>query len=270
MAAGNTSFMGAMPGYYDRCIGPAYFEPFAAELAQRLPADSTRDVLEIACGTGLVTRRLRERMHPRAKLVATDLSAPMLDYARTKLAGVAGIEWREANAMKLPFDDGAFGAVACGFGIMFVPDKPAALREAGRVLADGGELHFTVWDGLEANPHAAASSEVVEGMRPGDPELRFRIPFEMNDPALLRNLLDGAGFIDVRLEAKRLPVASDSARTLAEGAIRGTPRSLMLEERGISLDEVIDKLAARLAQIGGAAPYRGHAQAVVVQARKGA
>ena len=96
---------------------------------------------------------------------------------------------QEEISLKLPFPDGAFGAVVCGFGIMFVPDRQGMLREARRVLVDGGILLFSVWDRIEENPHAMASADVVEAMFPGDAEMRFRVPYEMHDPALLRQLL---------------------------------------------------------------------------------
>jgi SAM-dependent methyltransferase len=216
-----------------------------------------------------VTRRLRERLDPTVRLVATDLSKAMLDYARDKLGEAKGIEWREADAVNLPFGDGEFGAVVCAFGIMFVPDKKAAFREARRVLKEGGILLFNVWDRIEENPHAAASAEVVEGLFPGDEEMRFRIPFEMHDRALLQRLLAEAHFSEVQIERKRLQLDRVSARTMAIGLIHGTPRSLLIEKRGVSLDEVVEKVAAALAKIGGADPYRGPAQAVIAAARRG-
>ncbi|HXX85354.1 MAG TPA: methyltransferase domain-containing protein [Casimicrobiaceae bacterium] len=264
----SASFSGSIPEYYDSCLGPAWFDAFAADLAQRLPSKPPGNVLEIACGTGLLTRRLRKRLDPSVRLVATDLSKAMLDYARGKLGGANGIEWREADAVKLPFDDGEFGAVVCGFGIMFVPDKEAALGEARRVLKDGGILLFNVWDRIEENPHGAAYAEVIEGLFPGDEEMRFRIPYEMHDPALLRHLLAQAQFGDVLIEKKRLQLDSASARTIATGQIRGTPRSLLIEKRGVLLDEVVEKVTAALAKIGGRDPYRGPIQAVVVEARR--
>jgi SAM-dependent methyltransferase len=261
-------FSGSIPEYYDTCLGPAWFDALAIDLAQRLPVKPPGDVLEIACGTGRVTRRLRERLDPTVRLVATDLSKAMLDYAREKL-GEKGIEWREADAVKLPFGDGEFGAVVCAFGIMFVPDKKAAFSEARRVLKDGGILLFNVWDSIEENPHAAVSAEVVEGFFPGDEEMRFRIPYEMHDPALLQRLLAEAHFAEVQIEKKRLQLDRVSARTIATGQIRGTPRSLLIEKRGVSLDEAVEKVAAALAKIGGADPYRGPAQAVIASARRG-
>ena len=262
-----TSFSGSIPGYYDTCLGPAWFDAYAADLVQRLAVGPGGDVLEIACGTGIVTRRLRERLSPAVRLVATDLSKAMVDYASSKLRDRQGIEWREADAVELPFGDGEFGSVVCAFGVMFVPDKPAVFREVRRVLKEGGTFLFNVWDRIEENPHAAIGAEVVEGLFPGDAEVRFRIPYEMHDFALLRTLLNDARFKEVSIEKKRIEVGRVSARDIAIGQIRGTPRSLLIEKRGVSLDNVVDRVGAALANIGGADPYRGAAQAVVVEAR---
>ena len=233
---------------------------------QRMPERPPGEVLEIACGTGIVTRRLRERVSPSLRLVATDLSKAMLDYARAKLDGRKGIEWREADALNLPFEDGSFGAVVCGFGLMFAPDRQAALAEARRVLAKGGMLLFNVWDRIEENRHALVNAEVLEALFPGDLEMKYRFPYEMNDPGLLRRLLAGARFRETRIETKRIPLEPADPRTIATAQIRGTPRSALLEERGVSLDLVIDRLIEALTKAGGN-PYRGHAQAVVVQAQ---
>lgn len=262
------NFSGSIPEYYDSCLGPAWFEPFADDLVRRLPPRPPGDMLEVACGTGIVTQRLRERLDPEVRLVATDLSGGMLDYARRKLVERGGIEWREADAMALPFEAGAFGTVVCAFGLMFVPDRAAALREMRRVLAEGGTLLFNVWDRLEENPHAHANARVFDAMFPGDEEMQFaKLPFGMHDLAMLRHLLAGARFREVRIETTRIDVHSPDARTLAIGQIRGTPRSLLIEKRGASLDEVIDRAGAALAQAGGDRPYRSFANAVVVEAR---
>src|SRR5258708_18133972 len=129
-------------------------DSFAADLVQRLPERPPGEVLEIACGTGIVTRRLRERLSPSLRLVATDLSKAMLDYARARLDGRKGIEWREADAQKLPFGDDTFGAVVCGFGLMFAPDRQAALGEAPPVLAKGRTLLFNRLERLRKHRQA--------------------------------------------------------------------------------------------------------------------
>jgi SAM-dependent methyltransferase len=191
----------------------------------------------------------------------------MVDYARGQASDLTDIEWREADAMALPFDDGAFGAVVCQFGFMFVPDKAAALREARRVLKDGAHLIFSVWDRIEENPHHVIGAAVIESLFPGDAEMKYRIPYEMYDVASLRELLKQGGFEEASIGKKRVPIGAVSARTLATGQVRGTPRSLLLEKRGVSLDDVIERVTAALAKAGGADPYRGSAQAIVVEAR---
>jgi SAM-dependent methyltransferase len=262
-----SNFTGSMAEHYDRIMGPAQFDAFAADLVGRLSTRPPGDVLEVACGTGIVTRRLRERLDSRLRLVASDLSKPMLEYARHKLRGARGIEWREADGSALPFKDGSFGAVVCAFGVMFIPDKKAAFGEARRVLNEGGILLFNVWDGLEANPQSRATNDVIEAMFPGDPEMRFRGPFEFNDRAVLGSLLAGARFAQVRMEPVRLEVRAPSARHYATGQLKGTPRGALFAQRGISVDQVIDKIAAALAAVGGEAPFRCTAQALVVEAR---
>jgi SAM-dependent methyltransferase len=263
MVSASASFTG--PQYYNDLLGPICFDTFAADLVRRFPKRPPGDVLEIACGTGLVTRRLRERLSPSLRLVATDLSKAMLDYARAKLDGLKDIEWREADALKLPFEDNKFGAVVCGFGIMFVPDRQAALIEARRVLTEGAILIFNVWDSIEQNPHTLATAEVIETMFPGDPEMKFRLPNDMNDPGLLRRLLAGARFRETLIETKRVLIAGVDPRQIATGQIRGTPRSALIEKRGVSLDLVIEKVTDALTKTGGN-PYSGHAQAIIVQA----
>lgn len=264
------NYGGTIPEYYDRYLGPAWFDAFGAHLVQRLDGGLAGDVLEIACGTGLVTRRLRERVDPGRRLVASDVSKVMLEYARNELSDCRGIEWREADATRLPFEGGEFSAVVCAFGMMFVPDKRAAFREARRVLKSGGTLLFSVWDRIEENPAAAINAEVIEELFPGDAQVQFRTPYEMHDPGPLRQLLHETGFREERIEKKRIEVDGVSARRIAIGQIRGTPRSLLLEKRGVSLDDVVEKVAAALARVGGVDPWRGTANAVVVEARAGA
>jgi len=266
IAATPHSFAGSIPEFYDRYLGPAWMDAFAEDLAQRLPEHPEGDVLELACGTGLVTKWLRRRLDPALRLVATDLSEPMLAYAQRKYAEVPGVEWRVADATQLPFGDAEFGAAACGFGVMFVPQPVDAMREARRVLKKGGVFCFTVWDRIENNPTGLANAETIEGLIPGDPELRFRLPIEMHDAELLRRLLREGGFREKRIEPKQVAIESASVRDLAIGVIRGTPRSQLLEKKGAKLDEVIEKVAAALVRIGGDRPYRSKANAIVVEA----
>ena len=252
------------PRFYDEDIGPVQFEPFAADLVRRVPAGFGGDVLETACGTGIVTRRLRERLAPGARLVATDLAPGMLEHARGRQPG-GGVEWQVADAQQLPFADGSFDLVVCGFGLMFLPDLAGGLREAHRVLRPGGRLLSNVWGAIEDNPHALVNAGVMEAMFPGDPQMKFGTPYALADVERLRALLAAAGFPSPAMETVRLPIAGDPRR-IANGQIRGTPRSALITERGVPLERVIGEVARQLAAQGGD-PYRGHAQAVVVDAQ---
>lgn len=272
MADLTAQFVGSIPEYYDAHVGRTLFDPYAADLARRvvvqLDSQPAGRILETACGTGILTRRLRGLLPPRVQLVATDLNASMLDYARRKLGEGPAIEWREADASALPFPAASFSAVICAFGVMFVPDKSLAFREARRVLADGGLFAFNVWDGVEENPHARATSTVFQELFPGDPVADFtRVPFGFNDQAQIRAMLSESGFGAIGIEQVRIAIESPSAKFFAIGAIRGTPRSLMLQQRGVEIDGVVDKVAEAFARLGGSEPFRSHAQALVVTAR---
>lgn len=262
----STSAIFTGPQHYNDRLGPLYFDHYAADLVRRLPKHPPGDVLEIACGTGIVTKKLREHLAPSLRLVATDLSKVMLDYACDRLGEHQGIEWREADALRLPFEDNSFGAAVCGFGIMFTPDRLAALREARRVLIEGGILLFNVWDAIEENAHALSNARVIEDIFPNDAEMRFRMPYDMGNPAFLRRLLSDSGFRDTRIETKRIAIEGADPHSIATGMIRGTPRSALIEKRGVSIDLVIEKVTGALRKAGGD-PYGGHAQAVIVEAR---
>ena len=268
MAETSLSFSGSIPQLYDRYLGPVLFEPYAADLARRVAAHARGPVLEMACGTGIVTQQLRAHLTPEIEIVATDLSQPMLDYARTKLATLKKVDWRQADIAALPFPDASFAAVVCQFGLMFVPDKQAAFREARRVLGKGGLFAFNVWDGITTIPYAHIAHETLAKLFPADPP-QFLTPFTFNDHEVLRQLLTTHDFGDVHLETVTLEVRSESAKALAIGFVQGSPLSAAIQERGASFEFVVAAVAEALAQHGGAAPFRSTLQAVVVTARAG-
>ena len=261
------SFVGSIPEHYDRYLVPVHFEPFAVDLAKRVAsAHPAGAVLELACGTGSLTRELRGRLPGSVRLVATDLNQPMLDYARGKLQGEA-IEWKKADAAALPFEPASFGAVACQMGVMFVPDKAAAFREARRVLVKGGLFAFNVWDKLELNEATRIAEDTICKYFGGQKPEFFKVPFGFNDPGRIRDLLAAHGFDRIEIEPLAIKVTSPSARGYATGMVRGTPACHEITQRGVALDEVIDAVALALARDGGDNPYRASRQALVVTAR---
>src|SRR5579871_1260949 len=139
-------FSGSIPENYDSHMVPLIFEPYAADMARRAASLSPGAVLEIAAGSGVVTRALAPVLPREASYVVTDLNQPMLDYAASRQPADARIKWRQADALALPFENAAFDLVCCQFGAMFFPARTQGYREARRVLKAGGHFLFSVWD----------------------------------------------------------------------------------------------------------------------------
>lgn len=267
MPASHSAFVDSIPALYDELMGPALFVPYAEDLAQRLsPAGSLR-VLEVACGTGIVTRRLLDRLPPSATITATDLNEPMLAQARPKFRETDPVTWKQEDATALSFADASFDAVVCQFGWMFFPDKALAAREACRVLKPGGRLLLNVWDAIEKNDFARIAHETINRFFPGNPIRFYEIPFGFHDADALRATLADSEFEDVQIERVELesvsPAALDIARELVEGnAVLGS-----ITERDASLVPAIrSAVASALAAECGSAPAKGRMQALVCSA----
>lgn len=246
MTNNNAEFVGSVPAAYDRYLGPVIFEPYAVDLARRIPIHIGAPVLEVACGTGVLTRHLRARLPSSIKLVATDLNVPMIDHARTKLANPPGVEWRTADASSLPFASGSFGAVACQFGIMFVPDKAAAFNEARRVLVNSGSFVFNVWGRFDQNFFGRIAHETIASFFRDDPPNFYQVPFGFNDPKTISAHLKAAGFSDFSMDEETFDCVAHSPELFARGLIYGNPVGDVIEQRGIEQEQVVERLAAAL------------------------
>ncbi|HTB41122.1 MAG TPA: methyltransferase domain-containing protein, partial [Reyranella sp.] len=196
MVATDKVFAGSIPEIYDRFLVPLIFDPYAADLAGRVALAQPRDVLETAAGTGVLTRALASRLAPSTRIVATDLNQPMLDQASQRQAD-GRAEWKQADALALPFGDGGFDVVACQFGVMFFPDKVQGYKEARRMLRPGGRFLFNVWGPIEDNNFADVVTQALARVFPGDPP-RFmaRTPHGHHDVGRIREDLKSAGFAD--------------------------------------------------------------------------
>jgi ubiquinone/menaquinone biosynthesis C-methylase UbiE len=261
-------FAGSIPENYDRYMVPLIFEPFAADLAQRAAAFSPGAVLEIAAGTGVVTRALAPKLSPGASYVVTDLNQPMLDYAASRQAPDSRIKWRQADALELPFEDAAFDLVCCQFGAMFFPDRPSAYREARRVLKAGGNLLFNVWDRIEENVFADDVTNALATIFPTDPP-RFlaRTPHGYHDTALIRGELEDAGFSRVVIETRAEQSRASSPRLPAIAYCQGTLLRNEIEAREAGkLDAATDYAASAIADRHGSGAVAAKIQAHVILA----
>jgi ubiquinone/menaquinone biosynthesis C-methylase UbiE len=226
-------------------------------------------VLELACGTGIVTRALRERLPRGARLTATDLNEAMLSYAARKFSPEDAVEFRQADACELPFPDESFDAVVCQFGFMFVPDKPKAFREARRVLKSGGTLLFNVWDAIERNDLAHVAHKTIAGFFEKDPPDFYQVPFSMHDSRAVEALVRGAGFKDVEVTRLALPSVSPSAAEAARGLVEGNPVIAAIRERMPSeVGNVVRAVADALADGFGDNPVKARMAAFVFKATR--
>jgi len=266
--AGDSNFAGSIPELYDRYLVPLIFEPYARDLALRLSAFAPADILEVAAGTGVVTRAMAALM-PDARIVASDLNQPMLDRAARMMGPGANVTWRQADALALPFDDGSFDAVVCQFGAMFFPDKVQAYREARRVLKPGGRFVFNVWDAISSNDFADAVTQALTKMFPNDPPLFMaRTPHGYHDSALIRAQLGEAGFaaIDIDTVEERSTAASPSDVAIAY--CQGTPlRNEIEARRPGGLEDATQAASVELARRFGNGPIEGCIRAHVMTAR---
>ncbi|TPN50579.1 class I SAM-dependent methyltransferase [Mesorhizobium sp. B1-1-7] len=262
------AFTGSIPENYDRYMVPLIFEPFAADLARRAASLSPGAVLEIAAGTGVVTRVLAPKLSPGASYVVSDLNQPMLDYAASRQAPDSRITWRQADAMALPFEDAAFDVVCCQFGAMFFPNRSAAYREAKRVLKPGGHFLFNVWDRIEENVFADDVTNALARMFPDDPP-RFlaRTPHGYHDTALIRGDLEDAGFTHVVIETRAEQSRASSPRLPAVAYCKGTVLRSEIEARDAGkLEAATDYAAAAIAERHGSGEVAAKIQAHVVVA----
>lgn len=263
------AFSGSIPAIYDQHLGPVIFAPYADDLSRRLRLGEQARVLEVACGTGIVTSRLREALPPGGRLVATDLNPAMLDLARTRVPTDPRLELRVADAQQLPFADGAFDHYVCQFGIMFFPDKVAALQEARRVLAPGGEVLLNTWGTLSDNAFAGIGHATIGGFFPVDPPTFYLTPFGWHDQATIRATFAAAGLHDVSIDVVDRATSAVSAADFAVGVVRGTPIAMAILDRlGGAFEPVQAAVTEELARVGGRAPWRGTLRALVVRARR--
>jgi len=246
-------------------MGPTLFEPYARELADRM-RPYARSVVEIAAGTGRLTRHLLSRLPADAKLVATDLNEPMLVEAATRIGPDPRLSFQVADAQALPFSDGTVDMVVCQFGLMFVPDKQLAVREMMRVLAPGGLLLVTVWDDVANNPASKLLQDLAFEATPNDPPLFMRMPFSMPDPHELERLAKAVRFKGIRVDTVQLVGEAESAAFLAHGFLRGNPLWHQLTERGVDVGALEAKLTKTLADRFGDKPCRTPMSAHVLTA----
>jgi len=263
-------FDGSIPKLYEKYFVPMVFEPYAADLVSRLPQESLSHVLEVAAGTGVVTRALASALSENVTIVATDLNEGMVEQAKS-VGTRRPVEWRQADVVALPFPDGTFDAVLCQFGVMFFPDKPRAFAEVRRVLRPGGLFLFNVWDRIEKNEFAHTVTSALEAFFPNDPpHYHARIPHGYWSRDMIEHDLVAGGFTATP-EFTTVTKQSHTlwARSAAMAYCQGTPLRSEIEARDPSLlSDATIAASDALSQRFGPRDITGKTQAHVIAVRK--
>lgn len=259
------NFIGSIPENYDRFLGPRIFRDFADDISQRVLKFKPHKVLELAAGTGILTRRLRDSLPNECLITATDLNPPMLDVAKLKFQANEEVIFGSADATQLPYAASEFDVVVCQFGVMFFPDIQRSYEEVFRTLKAGGHYVFNVWGPLQNNPFADIAHETVTRFFPDDPPGFYQVPFGYNDADVISNSISKAGFSSVRIETLDITSGIPSSADFATGLVFGNPLFEEIESRGGEPDRVRSAISDALEhRLNGTMPL----QAMVIVAQK--
>lgn len=238
---------------YESYMVPTLFGPWASRLVESAGPRAGERVLDLACGTGIVARSVAPRVGSSGRVVGLDLNPNMLAVARAaaEREGLI-IEWHEGRAEELPFADGLFDHALCQFALMFFADRHAALTELRRVLAPGGQVWLSVWQGLDRHPFYRTLHAVIErvlGMS------ALQDIFALGDTAELYDLMTEAGFREVEIE----PLSMTSRFPNPTGFLAGeidvdtaaipSMQRLDAQARGAIVAAISEEMAAPLAEI---------------------
>jgi len=265
--ARDAGFVGSIPEMYERYMVPLIFQSYADDLASRVAQRHPASVLEMAAGTGVVTRAMSCALGDHVAITATDLNQAMIDRA-VGVGTSRAVQWQQADAMALPFDDASFDVVVCQFGVMFFPDRRHAYTEVRRVLRPGGVFLFNAWDRLERNEFAHTVSDAVATVFPDDrPQLMARTPHGYHDPSAIRADVLAAGFGDIDVEVREARSHAATSATAAMAYCQGTPLRNEIEARDPDgLPHVTAVAEEALTQRFGATDLDGALSAFVVAA----
>jgi SAM-dependent methyltransferase len=268
MSSTSLNFGGTISQNYEDYLGPFLFEPFATDLAKRLNFNGVNKALELACGTGRLTKHIADILPENAEFIATDLNPDMVHLAKTKVNS-DHINWTIADMLALPFDDASFDLVICQFGVMLVPDHLKALTEISRVLKLGGKLVFNTWSDLKYNRLWSIGGEVLDEFLGKNRLAANPGPFSLGEEDAVADLLKLAGFSESRSTVVENIGEIESAENAAYGFIHGLPVGSFIQNKAPELLPQIQKgIANKLkAELGGH-PLKAPQKAIVFEAVK--
>jgi len=215
----------SVPKAYDEFLVPRLFEPWAKLLLDEADLRPGESVLDIATGPGTVARLAAVRVGAKGRVVATDIAPPMLDIAKAKgqPSAAAPIDYLCSPAAPLAAPAGTFDAVLCQQGLQFFPDRPSALGEMRRVLRPSGRTAIAVWAELERNQVYAAFHAALKATVRSDLAELITAPFSWPSGTTLKSAAEDAGFRNVRLSTRSLPMVLEGGVEQAVQSFAATP-----------------------------------------------
>lgn len=254
---------GNAPLAYDTHIVDVFLRDYSRRLVEIAAIKPGDRVLDVACGTGVVTQLVANKIGSAGQVVGFDLNAGMLARAKDSRETAVAIEWRLGNATDMPFGDATFDCVICQHGLQFIPNKAAAVSEMHRVLADRGRIVISVWRSIEHCPWQAAIADALDRNMGHEQATQIRSAFNFGDADQLKQVIVTAGFRDVEVRIERETIRHASVAEYVPGYISATPvaaavAGLDREAQEKIITDVRDALAAYRVGDGLAAPIEAH------------
>lgn len=246
---------------YDEFFVPALFGQWAKPLCDAAGVATSTEVLDVACGTGATTREAARRAGTGGRVVGLDRNGGMLDLARSRSTA---IEWTEALAEALPFDDNTFDTVLCQFGLMFFDDRRKAMSEMVRVLRPGGRIALSVWDTVDNSPGYADMIELIQTMFGSDAADALRAPFLLGSKQALADTLDDGGLGGATVTTVAGIAQFESIREWVRMDVRGWTLSEFIDDEGFeALVAAAEKQLNRFASDDGSVEFPAPAHIAV-------
>lgn len=240
---------GSAPELYERYLVPAVTAVWAADLIERAGLQAGQRVLDVACGSGIVTRLAAAQVGGTGRVAGLDINDGMLEMARSLQQDTgAPIEWHHANVIAMPLPDGAFDVVLCQLGLQFFADRPPALREMHRVLVPGGRLALNVYSPIERNPAAHALADGLDRHLAPTASVAKRAEHALDDPETVRSLVAGAGFGDLEIHTVAKVVRFPSTREWLRIQLAATPLATVVG--GLEAGQRMALLEALVSDVG--------------------
>jgi len=261
----------ATPGFRERRN-----QESTALLLRRLGLASGESVLEIGCGTGALTVPLATEVGERGRVIAVDISEPMLGAARQRVGehGLRNVTLLHGDAQVFDFEPAAFDLATSRMGIMFFADPVAAFRNIGGALKPSGRLVFACWAPLEENQHWLISYEIA--LRhlgpPAPPPAHEPGPLAFGNPDYIRHVLATAGFAEITVERAHPTIIGGSPEEEARQALMMGPTARLLEEKKPSeatRQAIAHEIEAAFVAEASSGPIRLPATIFLAAARRG-